>query len=208
MTRSNAATSNPPPAGDAAALDRRTRTGLLVVALTMIAGMAIGAVSFVQYKHSVHTIEDLFTAIVYFMDDHGGRFPASQEELVQSGLLRILPDGGMQFDTTRSRSGHPIRPHLVGAKVASLERFAVPWGLDLGALCYEVIPHDALIVRDPANGHEVLALGEVASVQSRRRFTWDLLRYYCDKKGAVPPKFIRTGRGGHVESQPTSPAGR
>ncbi len=181
----------------------RTRGGLLVVSLALIAGAVIGAVSFVSYKQSVHAIDDLFTAFVYFMDDHDGRFPASEQELIETGMLRHEPDGALHFDKSHARPDHPIRPQISGARVASLQRFAIPWGIDFARLSHEVIPNDALIVRD-ANGYEVLAIGEVASVQVRRRFTWDLLRYYCDEKGIQPPKFIRTGRGGYVESQPAA----
>lgn len=159
------------------------RSGLLVVGVTLVIGVVIGLVSFVRYKHSVQTIEDLFTALVYFLEDHEGRFPATADELLKSKIVRQEADGQIRVEP---RSSSRFRPQAYGQPF-DLRRLDVRWGTDLSQLSFE---KQAGIVRDE-NGHDTLLLGEVASIPGRRRFTFDLLVVHCELTGTPVRLFER-----------------
>ena len=172
------------------------RAGFTVVGITLLVGICLGIVSFVRYKQSVQSIEDLFTALACFLSENNGRFPASSEELLKSDFVQRNADGSFQLmpDAARERLRKP-RP-VYSARISSLDRFQIPWGIDLGTLAWEV---DVGIMRDE-KGHEALIIGDVSSVQARRQFTYELLQYRADLLGAQIPRWIRTGKTGHAES--------
>lgn len=165
-------TADPAPEGADSESVARVRSGLLVVGVTLLVGAAIGLVSFIRYKHSVHTIEDLFTALVYFLEDHEGRFPASADELLQSDFVKKEGDGNFRVEP---RSTSRFRPTTYGQRI-ELDRMGVRWGVDLSRLSFEKLTG---IIRDE-DAHDALLLGEVASIPVRRRFTFDLLAVHCE----------------------------
>lgn len=155
---------------------RQARTGILVVVLTLLAGLGLGTFSFFRYKHSVQAIEDLFTGLVYFLEAHEGRMPASAEEFLQSDFVERLPGGGVKIT---ARPDSRFRPRPYGAVIDDLSKFQVNWGLDLGGLRFE---KELLAARD-TDGHEQLVIGDVASLNARKAFTLDLLQIHSDLTG-------------------------
>ena len=155
---------------------RQARTGILIVLLTLLAGLALGTFSFLRYKHSVQAIEDLFTGLVYFLEAHDGRMPASAEEFLESDFIERLPDGGVRI---LPRPDSRYRKASYGAVIADLAKFHVNWGLDLGSLRFE---EELLAARD-AKGREQLLIGDVASLNARKAFTLDLLQIHAELTG-------------------------
>jgi hypothetical protein len=161
------------------------RSGLLVVGLALAVGTAIGLFSFVRYKHSVQTIEDLFTALVYFLEDHDGRFPASAEEFLKSEFVQKQPDGKI---SVQPRPTSRFRPHAYGVPMR-LDDMGVPWGIRLEELKFEKLDRDG-ILRD-SRGYDTFLIGEIASTHVRRRFTFDLLTVHCELRGVQMPIYER-----------------
>lgn len=170
-----------------------TRGGLVVVGITLVVGLIVGVVSFARYKHSVETIEDLFTGLVYFLEDHAGRFPASADEFLKSDFVKSDADGRIRIS---GRPASPYRPHAYGVPI-DLARMHVTWGVDLSALRLEKV---LWIIRDPSD-HDTMLIGDVSSIQTRRKFTLDLIRVHCAIAGAELPVFER-----YPQSTPTSAA--
>ncbi|MGE3180744.1 MAG: hypothetical protein AB7N71_03880 [Phycisphaerae bacterium] len=165
------------------------RTGILIVLVTLAVGCGLGFFSYYRYRHSVQTMEDLFTAFVYFLEETDGRFPASASDLfnvgIAHGFIEKLPDDGFRVHPRRENQ---FRPHAYSVEIRNLDKLGVAWGSDLGAMSYE---EPLSIVRDK-DGNDALLIGDITSIKGRRWFTYDLLRVRADLLDEEIPTFVRT----------------
>lgn len=124
-----------------------------------------------QVKRSMQTdlvgAQDLVLGLIYFMEQHDGRFPASQEEFVSSSVVRVDEAGAYHIvppaETRYSRTVHDY-------PLTDLARFEIQWGADLDTLTI----NDRGKVLD-ANGREVKLLEWPASPPSGKVYSGILL---------------------------------
>ncbi len=145
------------------------RNGLIVVAVCLLAGAAFALVSVERYKQSVANIEDLFTALVYFIEDHR-RMPESAAEFVSSPFIARTDAGFRVVARPESR----FRPKVRGREIRNLASFDIRWKTDLAGLEWQVVEG----LTQAADGSEVLILGPVTSIPARRSFTHELHLIY------------------------------
>ena len=154
------------------------RGGLAVAIGLIILGVIGGIFALSRTDRDVAAIEDLFTALAYFAEQHGGRFPAGAEELRASPFVETLPDGAVRVRTwPESRFGR----RATGAPITDLAVFDLAWGSDLAALRIE--PRSGALLN--ADGAEVLLIRDGAYRDVRRQFSRDLVRLAADIRAAA-----------------------
>jgi hypothetical protein len=100
------------------------KSGFIVVGILLAISVIVAVGLRNRYKSELLAVQDLTTGLLYFMEEHEGRFPASQAEFVASGFVEQAADGaivirGRPESSYRQAYGYPIR---------DLPRFAVAWG--------------------------------------------------------------------------------
>lgn len=144
------------------------KSALIVVGIAFTAGIVIGVFGFMSAKQKTLEVRELFTAFTYFLEDHAGRFPASEAELRGAPFVNEQPDGSLLLT---HRENDRFGRDSLGYPLGRLDRFKIPWGVDLAAL---TIDREG-ITRDE-QGKEVLIISQGTSIDMLRRFTRDLLK--------------------------------
>lgn len=144
------------------------RGGLLVVAIVALIGVVIGALSVAHTSRRVDVVQDLFTGLVYYLDDHDGRLPPSKDAFLDAPFVEPLPDGGCRI---LNREDDRFGREAVGVAVDDLDRYEIPWGVNLQTLTVD----KEGAVRNP-DGEEVLLIKGGPPLDAVRRFSRDLLR--------------------------------
>ena len=142
------------------------KSAFIVIGITFVVGIAVGVLGFISAKRQTLEVRELFTAFTYFLEDNQGRFPASEAELKAAQFVQEQPDGTLLLV---NRPDDRFRRGVAGYPLKALERFHIPWGVDLASL---TIDREG-ITRDP-DGEEVLIISQGASIDILRRFTRDL----------------------------------
>lgn len=107
------------------------RNGLLVVFGLLAASTAIALLLYARYRHDLTATQDVVMGLIYFMEQHEGRLPASEAEFRAADYVEALPDGGIRI---HAPSKTRFRRQTHGFPVADLAPFAIRWGTDLGSL--------------------------------------------------------------------------
>jgi len=156
------------------------RGGLAVAIGLIILGVIGGIFALSRTDRDVAAIEDLFTALAYFAEYSGGRFPADEAELRASPFIEALPDGALRV---RTWPGSRFGRRATGVPLTDLSVFDLAWGIDLAALRIE--PRRGALLN--ADGAEVLLIRDGAYRDVRRQFSRDLVRLAADVRAAAAP---------------------
>src|SRR5215468_3197988 len=76
---------------------RPMRAGLTVVGICFLISIGIAVGLMRSYGPEWSATQDLFMGLTYFMEVNGGRFPATEDEFVQSPFVERLPDGKLRI---------------------------------------------------------------------------------------------------------------
>jgi hypothetical protein len=144
------------------------KSAILIVGVTFLVGIVVGVLGFVSAKRQTLEVRELFTSFTYFLEDHEGRFPASEDELRKAAFVEVQPDGAILLI---NREGDRFQRAATGYPLRKLERFKIPWGVDLSKLTIE--PDG---ITRAADRQEVLIIGQGASIDILRQFTRDLIK--------------------------------
>lgn len=139
----------------------------IVIGITFVVGLVIGVLGFVSAKRQTLEVRELFTAFTYFLEDNQARFPANEQELRTAAFVTVQPDGALLLE---NRENDRFRRSAAGYPLNDLERFNIPWGVDLATLTI-----DREGITRNTDGREVLIIGQGTSIDILRRFTRDLL---------------------------------
>jgi hypothetical protein len=121
-----------------------------------------------RHNETFYSMEDVFTGLVYFLEDNGGRFPASEAEFVASQFVQRQADGSLCII---ARPGSPYRPRVHGVTIRDLSAYRVAWGADLAK--WHVAEDGAAV--DPS-GKRTLLVGHVSIAEKvARDYTRDLI---------------------------------
>lgn len=145
------------------------RNAVIVICLCLVAGVVLALVGVERYKESVANVEDVFTGLTYFLEDHQGRFPVSEAEFRQCAFLETLSSGAIRI---RPRPESRFRKHTYARPIRKLADFEIRWGVDLSMLRWNAAEELA----EDEKGSEVLVIGPVSTIPARRAFTHDLMR--------------------------------
>jgi len=159
----------------------------IVIGITFVVGIAIGVFGFISAKRQTLEVRELFTAFTYFLEDNDARFPAGEAQLRAAAFVQEQPDGSLLLV---NRPDDRFRRGAAGYPLKQLERFHIPWGVDLASLTIDPLG----ITRDP-DGQEVLIISRGASIDILRRFTRDLLKVAeeirAKASGATEPNVVQ-----------------
>jgi len=146
---------------------RRLRAGLAVFAALLVVSGVIGWRLAARYRQDWAATQDLVLGLIYFLEEHNGRFPDSEQEFRASSVIETLGDGAIRV-LPRAGTRYGDRPH--GIPIRDLSPFRIAWGTDLAAL--RVDENGA--VRDAA-GRKVELIRWPSSPPSAKGYTLFLL---------------------------------
>jgi len=109
---------------------RNVSIGLLVVAVLACLWLVYCHVHG-DYRRALFAGDDVFTGLVYFAEDHGGRLPTSEAEFRGCAFVENDPAGGVRII---ARPGSQYRPKAYGVSIGDLASFSILWGRDLETL--------------------------------------------------------------------------
>lgn len=107
------------------------KSGLLVVAACMVVGAVLGVGVYLRIREGLAQTQDVVTGLIYFMEQHDGRFPSSEAEFLGSEFVERLPGGAIRIKGPRETK---FRNVTNGASIPSLPPFEIRWGTDLSTL--------------------------------------------------------------------------
>lgn len=106
------------------------KSGLTVVAMLLLISAVVAFWLSRRYGPELTQTQDLITGLIYFMEDHDARFPASEEEFRASPFIEQTADGIRVLP----KSGTNFRRETHGILIRDLKPFAVAWGADLSTI--------------------------------------------------------------------------
>ncbi|MFN0136170.1 MAG: hypothetical protein ACKVS9_08655 [Phycisphaerae bacterium] len=109
------------------------RNGLIVFSLCILGSIGLSVMLFLTYKRETPATQDLITGLLYFMEQHDGRFPASEAEFRACSFVEPLPSGGVRIKPVTDSQ---FRRQTHGVEIADLKPFQIAWGADLAALSF------------------------------------------------------------------------
>ncbi len=149
---------------------RRTRAAVVVLALCGILSVVVGVRLWRQIHRGLPPTQDLVTGLIYFMESHGGRFPADEQEFLASPFVERLPGGGIRI---RPKPDTQFRRKPWGVAIRDLSRYGIAWGADLSKLTID----ERGVVRNE-RGEEITLVRWPDSPRSARSYSRLLLAVY------------------------------
>ncbi|HMQ15579.1 MAG TPA: hypothetical protein PKC49_06355 [Phycisphaerae bacterium] len=104
------------------------KSGFIVVSLLLAVSVLMAFGLRGRYKKELLETQDLTIGLLYFLEEHEGRFPASEQEFLASSFVEHEADGVFRI---RGRADSRYRRHTHGYPIRGIERFAIAWGADL-----------------------------------------------------------------------------
>lgn len=126
---------------------RRKRTAIVITLALLTAAYGVFTIVHLQSRRAMNTTEDVYTALVYYLEVNSGIFPATELALTGNSFIEHLPNGRY---IVRSRPESRWRPQTYGEVIRDFNAYDILWAADLGALCIDPLGR----VMDPA-GREV-----------------------------------------------------
>jgi|GEM_PF-5911943 len=143
------------------------RTGLTVVAVCLMISAGLGWSMRGKFKTGLTPTQDLVVGLMYFMEDHAGRFPASEDEFLAQPFVEHLPDGTFKI-VPKATTAYTHVTHEY--PIRNLSRYRILWGADLESLTVD----DRSVVRNAA-GERVELIRWPDSPKSGNAYTLMLL---------------------------------
>lgn len=104
----------------------RGRGAFLVVALLFVLSGLIAWQLRGRYSPELAGNQDLMIALMYFMEDHDGRLPASEAEFRGQSYVEGLDNGAVRIHVKPEYEDRYRRPS--GVRIADLGSYAIAWG--------------------------------------------------------------------------------
>ncbi len=139
------------------------RSWILVVGLCAVLSVVVGVRLWNQIRRGLPPTQDLVTGLIYFMEAHGGRFPAGEAEFLASDFVERIDEQTIRI---RPRPATRFRRKPWGVPIRDLQRYGVAWGTDLSALTID----ERGRVRD-RQGREVVLVRWPDSPRSGRSYS-------------------------------------
>lgn len=102
------------------------KSGLIVFGLCVLGSIGLSVWLASIYGREMPPTQDLITGLLYFMEQHEGRFPASEKEFVESSFVEKVPGGIRILPQPNSM----FRRETHGVIIGDLKPFQVAWGAD------------------------------------------------------------------------------
>lgn len=153
------------------------KNGSIVIAGCLLLSVVLGAVLYSRYRTTLPAVQDVVTGLIYFIEEHEGRFPASQEEFLSAGIFEKGADGAWRI-VPRPNSHYQHNPHR--APIASFEPFKIAWGADLSTwtVAERGVVHDG-------SGEGVLPVTWPSSPKSGEGYARILLRVHAETRARL-----------------------
>ncbi|RMF85715.1 MAG: hypothetical protein D6744_00970 [Planctomycetota bacterium] len=152
---------------------------MLVVAACLLTSAAVAFFLRTRFTQELTPTQDLVLGLIYFMEQHDGRFPQSEAEFRAADFVHELDDGAIRIeappDTRFRKSTH-------GFPIADLTPFDIQWGVDMASLHVD----ERGRVRD-ADDREVSLIRWPASPNSGRTYSMVLLSAYREIRATPAP---------------------
>jgi hypothetical protein len=103
------------------------KSGLAVVALLLLISVVIAFGLSRRYGPELTQTQDLVTGLIYFLEDHDARFPATEDEFRASAFIEKTPDGIRVLP----KPGTRFRRETHGILIRDLKPFQIAWGAEL-----------------------------------------------------------------------------
>lgn len=107
------------------------RNGLLVFFGLIAVSTTIALLLAGRYREDLTATQDVVLGLIYFMEQHGGRLPASEAEFRSAAFVEPLPDGAIRITPPPQTR---FRRQTHGIPIRDLAPFRIRWGTELGAL--------------------------------------------------------------------------
>lgn len=107
------------------------KSGLIVFGTCICLAVILGVVFYLNIREGLAATQDVVTGLIYFMEQHEGRFPVSEEEFLASDFVERLPGGAIRIRSPRQTK---FRSATNGVTIGSLQPFEIKWGTDLATL--------------------------------------------------------------------------
>ena len=107
------------------------RGAVVVIGLCLLIGVGLGVALMPRLKDELLCVQDLTTGLIYFIEAHGGRLPASEQEFRESRFVATQPDGCIRI-VANPESNYRRETH--GYDIGDLARYRIGWGVDLTSL--------------------------------------------------------------------------
>lgn len=104
------------------------RSGIVVVTVCLLISTALAVFLSLRYKNDLAATQDVVTALIYFMESHDGRFPASPEEFLESSFIERSSDGAFRVNPLANTR---FRRETHGIPIRDLAPFQIGWGADV-----------------------------------------------------------------------------
>ncbi|MBI5863668.1 MAG: hypothetical protein HZB38_03995 [Planctomycetes bacterium] len=153
------------------------KTGLAVVAAVLALSIAIAYGIKQRYGPELAQTQDLVTGLIYFLEQHAGRFPATEQEFTSSAFIEKTGDGGIRV---LPQPNTRYRPKTYGIVIRDLARFKVAWGADLTQIHVD----ERGIGRLP-DGREITLVCWPSSPPSAKEYVWLLLDIHKQTQAAA-----------------------
>lgn len=171
------------------------KSGLAVVAaLLLISGLIAFWLSR-RYAPELTQTQDVVTALIYFLEDHEARFPATEDEFRASAFIEKTPDGIRVLPKPNTK----FRRETHGIVIRDLAPFQIAWGADLTSIQID----DRGKPRWP-DGTEASLVRWPSSPPSSKAYTLMLLTFAEQIRGAP---LGNPAAGATQPTSATSPAG-
>lgn len=108
------------------------RNGLIVFSLCILGSIGLSIMLFLTYKRETPATQDVVTGLLYFMEQHDGRFPASEQEFRACSFVESLPGGGVRIKPVAD--SRFVRRETHGVEIPDLKPFQIAWGTNLDAI--------------------------------------------------------------------------
>lgn len=157
-------------------MERSSRGAFLVIGLCLLISAGIGVGLYFRYRQTLPETQDLVTGLIYFLEENGGRFPASEAEFRSADFIETLPNGGL---IVHSRPGTRYREKTFGIPIRDLGLFEIAWGVNLEELTVDEhsVPrgkdmHEISLVSWPSSGragrgYTILLMGIAEKIRER-----------------------------------------
>ncbi len=142
---------------------RRTLGLWIVLGLCLVASTIVAVGTRRQISQDLVQTQDVVTGLIYFLEEHDGRFPGSPEEFLASDFVESRADGTLVI---HPRAGTRYRDQTSACPISSLDPFRIRWGTDMTSLHIDEFGK----LRDDA-GREVELARWPASPPSARKYS-------------------------------------
>lgn len=173
------------------------RSGVVVVVICLVVGVVLAFVRILGTQHSTLKLQDLFTALAYYMAEYDGAYPPSEEAFKAAPFWTAAEDGGIRLTHQPEVN---LQREPVGKSFTDFAHYEIAWGTSLANLKINSVSGH---LNDPDN-EEVILVKFGAPEAVMRQFSRNLLEFYQDLTVAPAPNPLTESGGATSPDAPDS----